>query len=83
MWFVHGMLARSHGSTPTGLMPRASGQSAFPLSQRFDDDRPVRGCQSPKVIRISSLYDASTRFDCHGDGMGVCEERGTGTGFGE
>jgi hypothetical protein len=82
MWFVHGMLARSQ-VRHRGPNASASGQSAFSLSQRFDDDRPVRSCQSPKVIRISSLYDASTRFDCHGDGMGVCEERGTGTGFGE
>ena len=54
-------------------------ESAFPLSQRLNDDGPVRGCQSAEIIGISRLYDAATCFDCHGDGMSVCEELGTGT----
>ncbi len=66
-----------------GPMPSALDRSAFPRGERLNDDRSVRGCQSAEVIGISRLYNAATRFDCHGDGMSVCEERGTGTCLGE
>ena len=55
----------------------------FSVGQRLDNDCSVRCCQSAEVIRIGGLHDSATCFNRDGDGMGIREQRGTGTGLSE